>query len=374
MSDRGTIDTIVGLGGAPKMRPRGEPRPQPSTTVEEFIAELESDGLKGLWTVEGRVDAPSTIRPHVWHGKTLRAHLDRAGELMRLSNSPVRRALVLWNPGARDHWDVTNTLTASVQMMKPGESVTAHRHIHSTMLFITHGSGAYTVVNGQRITLSAGDLVLAPNWYWHEHGNPSDGDIIWMTGLDRSLVKLFDAIFFEGYPGGGHQPVTSVDGGQTPIAPQPVGDSRFSSRLVWRWNDIWETLLRREQEGAISPYDDVIEVFRSPATGKQVTPTFGCAIQMLRPGVRTQTHRHTSSAVYHVFRGNGFSIVDGQRYDWSEGDYFALPHRAWHEHANASSSEPAILFSMTDEPALDALALLREEHWEKNGGHQEIDA
>jgi gentisate 1,2-dioxygenase len=373
MSDRGTVDTIVGLGGAPRMRQRGASAP-PSNTVEQFVAELEGDGLKGLWTVEGRVDAPSTIKPHVWQAKTLRAHLDRAGELMRLSNSPVRRALVLWNPGARDHWDVTNTLTASVQMMKPGESVTAHRHIHSTMLFITQGSGAYTIVNGERITLSAGDLVLAPNWHWHEHGNPSDGDIVWMTGLDRSLVKLFDAIYFEGYPGGGHQPVMSIDDGQSPRAAPATSDRRFSSKLVWRWNEIWETLQQREKEGAISAYDDVIEVFRDPVGGQQVTPTFGCAIQMLRPGIRTQAHRHTSSAIYHVVRGSGYSIVEGERYDWSAGDYFALPHRAWHEHANASSSEPAILFSMTDEPALEALALLREERLEKNGGHQELMA
>jgi hypothetical protein len=47
MSDRGTIDTIVGLGGAPKMRAPGEPRLAPSSTVEEFVAELEGDGSKG---------------------------------------------------------------------------------------------------------------------------------------------------------------------------------------------------------------------------------------------------------------------------------------------------------------------------------------
>jgi gentisate 1,2-dioxygenase len=114
----------------------------------------------------------------------------------------------------------------------------------------------------------------------------------------------------------------------------------------------------------------VIEVFRNPATGGHVTPTFGCAIQMLRPGIRTKAHRHTTSAVYHVVRGSGYSIVEGRRYDWSEGDYFALPHRCWHEHANASASEPAVLFSLTDEPAFEALALRREEYWEQNDGHQ----
>ena len=118
-------------------------------------------------------------------------------------------------------------------MMRPGETVTAHRHIHSTMMYITHGKGAYTIVNGEKISISAGDLVLAPNWYWHEHGNLSDTDIVWMTGLDRSLVKLFDAIFFEGFPGK-HQEVTAVDDGITPRSSVPAADPRFSSKLVWR--------------------------------------------------------------------------------------------------------------------------------------------
>jgi gentisate 1,2-dioxygenase len=370
MSDRGTVDTILELGGAPKMRARDvSDNSSRAATAEEFAQELEGDALKGLWLVEGRIDAPSKIRPHVWKAQMLRSHLDRAGELMRLSNSPVRRALVLWNPGARDHWDVTNTLTASVQMMRPGETVTAHRHIHSTMMFITEGKSAYTIVNGQRISIAAGDLVLAPNWQWHEHGNDSDADIVWMTGLDRSLVKLFDAIYFEGYSNR-HQKVTSINDGSQPMPMPADADPRFSPRLAWRWNEIWAALSHREKLGEYSPYDDVIEVFRNPATGRHVTPTFGCAIQMLRPGVHTKAHRHTSSAVYHVFRGRGYSVVDGQRYDWAEGDYFALPHRAWHEHANLSPSDPAILFSMTDEPALEHLALLREERWDKNDGRQ----
>ena len=370
MNDRGIIDTVVGLGGPPRMRATQDVPGSHPQSVENLLADLEGDALKGLWTVQAKIDAPATTRPHVWQWKTLRAHLDRAGELMKLTDSPVRRALLLWNPGARDHWDTTNTLTAAVQMMHPGETVNTHRHIHSAMRFITHGRGATTTVNGERITLSEGDLVLTPNWYWHDHMNDSPGEIVWMDGLDRTLVKMLDAIYFEGWPGGGYQPVSSVDDGVTPRAIPAAVDRRFSAQLAWRWNDIWSRLSHLERTSAPDPHDDIIEVFRNPATGANVTPTIGCAIQLLRPGVRTRAHRHTTSAVYHVFRGRGYSVIEGRRYDWSEGDYLALPHRAWHEHANASPSEPAILFSLTDDPVFDALALHREEQWTTHGGHQ----
>jgi gentisate 1,2-dioxygenase len=68
-----------------------------------------------------------------------------------------------------------------------------------------------------------------------------------------------------------------------------------------------------------------------------------------------------------VVSGRGHSIIEGRRYDWSKGDYFALPHRAWHEHVNGSPSEPAVLFSLPDEPALEAMALLRKQPLDRNG-------
>ena len=46
---------------------------------------------------------------------------------------------------------------------------------------------------------------------------------------------------------------------------------------------------------------------------------------MLRGGEQTKSHRHTSSTIYHVFKGNGFTVVGAERYDWEEGDTFTVP-------------------------------------------------
>jgi gentisate 1,2-dioxygenase len=53
--------------------------------------------------------------------------------------------------------------------------------------------------------------------------------------------------------------------------------------------------------------------------------------------------------------------VDGQRLDWEDKDVFCVPGWAYHEHANGSGSEPAVLFSFTDAPVLQSLGLLREQ-------------
>jgi gentisate 1,2-dioxygenase len=90
-------------------------------------------------------------------------------------------------------------------------------------------------------------------------------------------------------------------------------------------------------------------------------PTLGCYVQMLRPGERTQAHRHTSSAVYHVVEGKGCSAVGGTALDWEDKDVFAVPGWTAHHHVNLSDSDPAFLFSFTDIPVMRSLDLLREE-------------
>jgi gentisate 1,2-dioxygenase len=91
-----------------------------------------------------------------------------------------------------------------------------------------------------------------------------------------------------------------------------------------------------------------------------VIPAFGCYLQLLRPGVRTRTHRETSSAVYHVVEGRGFTTIDAVRYDWTEGDFFAIPPRAAHAHGNEGAA-PAVLYSVQDVPLLRTLGFYRVE-------------
>ena len=110
-----------------------------------------------------------------------------------------------------------------------------------------------------------------------------------------------------------------------------------------------------------SPFDGMMLAYTNPYTGGPVLPTLGCQIQMLRPGERTRAHRHTASAVYHVVRGSGATLINGERLEWSAGDVLALPTWAWHEHHNASATDDAVLFSVTDQPVLEALRLYREQ-------------
>lgn len=54
-------------------------------------------------------------------------------------------------------------------------------------------------------------------------------------------------------------------------------------------------------------------------------------------------------------------MIDGQRFEWEQGDCFVVPLSSWHSHQNRSKSDEALLFSVSDLPVMAALKLLREE-------------
>lgn len=304
---------------------------------------------------------PPEFRPFVWKRDDLLTGLTKLAELVPME-AAERRRFGLENPGPGG--SATKTMYAGVQVVLPGEVARAHRHTPAAIRFIISGApGAETVVDGEPFPMLAGDLITTPHWSWHDHRNESSEPAIWIDGLDARVAGLSTSIFEEF---------------ETPRQPidRPVGYSNRTvshTRPAWLqpeqqppafrypWEETYATLQAlkaRETEG--DPYDGILLSYRHPLTGGPTLPTIGCGIQLLTARQRTQSHRHMSSTVYYAFRGDGASVVDGQRMEWSQGDMFVVPSWAWHSHENRSDQD-AILFSMGDEPVWSALGMYREE-------------
>jgi gentisate 1,2-dioxygenase len=80
-------------------------------------------------------------------------------------------------------------------------------------------------------------------------------------------------------------------------------------RYSWRRTEEQLYAAAKDHDGA--PTDGVIFEYTNPLTGGPVLPTMSCYVQ-LKPGVHTAAHRHTSSAIYHVVRGGGYSVIGGE--------------------------------------------------------------
>lgn len=342
-------------------------------SMEALYEALKTKQMGALWqqqAVPPPAQGPGRYPPHVWRGADVQSLMGWATEVVTPGPEAERRVLTLSNPGG--------TLAPAVQMVLPGEIAPSHRHTPAAIRFILQGHGATTIVNGEPCIMNPGDLVLTPAWSWHGHISESDGPMMWMDGLDAPAVRALGAGFdFEEYPEGGIQPASKPPGDSykrygaghlRPLWGQE--SSSVSPLLVYPWRQTDEALHNLAEVDA-SPFDDVAMEFTNPVTGGHVLPTIGCCIQLLRAGVHTKAHRHSTSAVYHAFRGRGSTVINGVSFDWQEGDFLSLPPMAWHEHIN-QSAEDAMLFSITDAPIFQSLNLYREEPYDEHGGHQVI--
>ncbi|MES1162983.1 MAG: cupin domain-containing protein [Rhizobacter sp.] len=287
----------------------------------------------------------SPMQPVHWQRADLERLLARLGEEVRLEAGGDRRTLRLANPGLP--YGTTPTFWGSIQHILPGEIAGAHRHAPHAFRFIMQGSGAVTTVNGERYDMNVGDLVITPAGSWHDHEHLGSAPMTWLDGLDISLVKGLHAMYFE--------PYASYQ--------QAVGAGRPAAErdLAYPWARAEGELRALAADGRPDPFDDFVLEYRNPVTGAPIFQPLGLGLQWLRPGARTRAHRHTGSALYYVVRGEGASVIADRRYEWAAGDFLALPPWAWHEHANRSVREEAILFRVDDLPALRALGLYREE-------------
>ena len=339
---------------------------------QQFYESTESAGLRAAW-MGRRLERKPQVIPFAWRWADAQPLVMRSGDIVTPDRDVERRVLRLANPGL-DH-GTTHTISAALQLLLPGENAPAHRHTPTAIRWVLQGQGAYTTVEGDKCYMEPGDLVLTPSWTWHDHNNEGNEPMIWLDGLDTPLVNNLEATFYEPYPED-QQPIIGVGESERKYASGALrpaweeSDTPYSPLWHYKWARTHEALHNLAQVDA-SPFDDVAMEFSDPATGRSVLKTMACWIQLLRPGVRTKAHRHASSAVYQVFRGQGHSVINGQQFDWAEGDFLVIPAWAWHEHANAGDSE-AILFSIQDLPVMKALSLYWEEPYSENAGHQPV--
>ncbi len=334
----------------------------------QAYAEIKELGVAPLWQYYGNLFPPepkSKAVPFLWRYAALRPYLLHFTQTLSLQEAE-RRVLMLVNPGLTEPPATVNSLYAGIQVIVPGETAKAHRHSSAAFRFIIEGKGAYTTVNGERVHMHPGDLLLTPGWHWHDHEHEGEGPMLWLDGLDYPLVNKLEAGFFELY-NERQQEITQPDdfssrqflhGRLTPAWLRPQGQNSPVGNYLWTETEKAFAGIADLATG--SQIEGIVLEYTNPWTGGPVMPTIGCRISRLIPGFHGQAHRHTPSTIYHVVRGEGVTVVDGVLLEWGQHDVFAVPGWTTYEHINSSSSQDAILFAFTDEPVLRSLGLYRE--------------
>jgi len=329
---------------------------------EQLSSEIAALNMKPLWERTMRLAPGTAAVPAIWRWQQVQPHLMRSAEVITTQEAE-RRVLMLENPALKGSTFATTTLYAGLQIILPGEIARTHRHAPNALRMIVEGVGAYTAVDGERVTMRPGDFVTTPNWTWHDHGNLGSEPVVWLDGLDTAFANLFGAHFREDYPQES-QPVSRAEGDAVaryganllPVDYRPQG--RASPLLSYPYERTREALERLAKAGEPHVAHGYKLRYSNPATGGHAFPTMAVFMQWLPRGHAGRSYRSTDGAVFCVVEGRGSVGIGDARWDFAPHDVFVVPSWAFYQ---LKADTDCVLFSYTDRAAQEALGFWREE-------------
>lgn len=348
-------------------------QPEPSPALDALYAGFAANHMIPLWTQTGDLmpmhPRPKAV-PHLWRWDTLLPLAEQAGELVPVGRGGERRAIGLANPGLAPHAYAAPTLWAAIQYLGPREVAPEHRHAQNAFRFVVEGEGVWTVVDGDPVRMSRGDLLLTPGWRFHGHHNDRDAPMAWLDGLDIPFSQQMDVGFFEF----GADRVTDAatpdlsrgerlwaHPGLRPLS--GLQDTVSSPLCAYRWAHtdaaLTEQLLLEDegQPATVAPGHAAIR-FSNPTTGGDVMPTIRCEFHRLREGTATAPTREVGASIFQVFEGRGAATLGGDRHALAKGDVFVVPSWVpWSLEAETGLD----LFRFSDAPIMERLAFMRRQ-------------
>lgn len=347
----------------------------------DYATALRQLSLGAAWT-QIRNLTPQGRRPvrHAnamsWRYADVRPKLIEAGEIVPIELAE-RRVLALVNAGVTPaRLATTPSIFIGLQLILPGEFAPAHRHTPAAARLVIEGAGGSTTVNGEKLLMEQGDLLLTPPHHWHEHRHEGTKPMIWMDILDHPVgIPLETSYLVDEEDAAGEPPrranaTCSSEAmysapGLVPFR-SPAVEPRRYPMLRFPWRSTKDALTAMSDHSARRA--PVHLMFVNPESGASLLETMCFSVRMLRPGEEIDVPRRSASAVFQILEGEGECVIDDQEFAWSAHDTIACPTFAQVKHRNASNRRPAFLLQVDDAPLQSKLGFYEEEPPHENAG------
>jgi gentisate 1,2-dioxygenase len=139
----------------------------------------------------------------------------------------------------------------------------------------------------------------------------------------------------------------------------PPEPSRSVRPWLWPWSLLRPNMLEAAE---IMPVAEdggadrrVLTMINPTHQGRGATRTLLAAVQLVQPGERAPSHRHSPAALRFIIEGQGgYTIVEGEPLTMEPGDFLLTPSWTWHGHGHDGSG-PMLWLDVLDVPLVSAL-------------------
>jgi mannose-6-phosphate isomerase-like protein (cupin superfamily) len=184
--------------------------------------------------------------------------------------------------------------------------------------YVIAGAGDMSV-GGERFGFAAGDVMLTPGGVETVLAGGLSGALLWLV-TDEPLYRFAGAV---------------PDPRQTSVAPVHYPADEITRQL--------QKVVEAAQNATTS---GIALIFSSETfeAGRNILPTLTLSLNTVPPGEHQRAHEHNSAAITLILAGEGaYSMVGGERCDWSEHATLVTPATLAHSHHNPGEARAAFL-------------------------------
>jgi gentisate 1,2-dioxygenase len=266
-----------------------------------------------------------------------------------------------------------NLRTAGEEMEYSGWQL-GHRHTVEAVIYILKGHG-YSVIDGIKYPWQAGDLICVPVFAWHRHHNESGDELVYLAATTGPLsmamgIAIYEEEKYPEYwifaqkgeeamktlvPGGAEIPAEArvkFDSAQWKPEHAGNGGEPSPAEIYYGQLSYAEQEEKRRRAGKVLVKGSDLSFGATPMgrVAYAVDPKLGFHVKILGTliaeipaGKRSGAHRHIYEETNYILDGEGYSIIEDQRYDWKKGDTLVIPVFAWHQHFNTGKNTARFL-------------------------------
>lgn len=239
-------------------------------------------------------------------------------------------------------------IQVEIHRLRPGAHTEPYRN-GETVCHVLNGTG-YSIIDEKRYEWGPHDSLHIQKGAWYQHFNDSDEEPAHIfVGKPTPIIEHLSP-FAIMYKGDSFSDMPDDYRPEHPFTKERVevgyvGGQKWMSELQLATHERLAEREKQRLEARVMLKAEEAVIQRSEHKGDWKVGLIdeylgfdnrilAMYVHQMPPASHTETHKHGEAIVY-VLSGRGYSIVEGERYDWKAGDCIFVQPGIWHQHFNS---------------------------------------